>query len=438
MTNPMLEIIDARKAGKNTGIYSCCSANEYVIEAALERGLQTNSSVLIEATANQVNQFGGYTGMVPSDFVSFVYAIADKLGFPRNRLILGGDHLGPLLWQKDPEAVAMEKAKVLIYQYVSAGFSKIHIDTSMKVADDDPDTRLSDEVIARRAAILCEVAEAASASLRAEHPELPQPVYIIGSEVPIPGGAQQDEDSVHVTTGDEFRITLSAFRDAFLSRGLEDAFNRVIGVVVQPGVEFGDTFVLDYDPAAAKDLTAALKEYDGIVFEGHSTDYQTADNLRAMVCDGIAILKVGPALTFAMREAIFALNDVEEEVLGCSSIPLSNFRSVLDKKMLEQPGHWEKHYQGDTQQKVFKRKYSYSDRCRYYFAEPDIIRSLRILMHNIDNYPIPLNILSQYLPVQYEHIREQKLAFSAAGIIKDRIKTTIDDYLYATAVVNTL
>ena len=433
----MLEIIDARKAGRNVGIYSCCSANEYVITASLERGLQTNSSVLIEATANQVNQFGGYTGMVPSDFVSFVYAIADKLGFPRNRLILGGDHLGPLLWQKDPEAVAMDKAKVLIHQYVSAGFSKIHLDTSMKVADDDPDTRLSDQVIARRAAILCEVAEAASASLRADHPEFPQPVYIIGSEVPIPGGAQQDEDSVHVTTADEFRITLSAFRDAFLSRGLEDAFNRVIGVVVQPGVEFGDTFVLDYDPAAAKDLTAALKEYDGIVFEGHSTDYQTADNLRAMVCDGIAILKVGPALTFAMREAIFALNDVEEEVLGSSGIPLSNFRKILDQKMLELPGYWEKHYQGDALQKAFKRKYSYSDRCRYYFADPDINHSLDILMHNIDNHPIPLNILSQYLPVQYKRIRDQELTFSAAGIIKDRVKDTIDDYLYATAVVST-
>lgn len=437
MTNPMLEIIDARKAGRNVGIYSCCSANEYVITASLERGLQTNSSVLIEATANQVNQFGGYTGMVPSDFVSFVYAIADRLSFPRNRLILGGDHLGPLLWQKDTEAVAMEKAKVLIYQYVSAGFSKIHIDTSMKVADDDPDTRLSDQVIARRAAILCEVAEAASSSLRAEHPEFPQPVYIIGSEVPIPGGAQQDEDSVHVTTADEFRITLSAFRDAFLSRGLEDAFNRVIGVVAQPGVEFGDTFVLDYDPAAAKDLTTALKEYEGIVFEGHSTDYQTADNLRAMVCDGIAILKVGPALTFAMREAIFALNDIEEEVLGCSGIPLSNFRKILDQKMLELPGYWEKHYQGDAQQKTFKRKYSYSDRCRYYFADPDINHSLDILMHNIDNYPIPLNILSQYLPVQYKRIRDQELTFSAAEIIKDRVKDTIDDYLYATAVLKT-
>lgn len=436
MTNPMLEIIDARKAGRNVGIYSCCSANEYVITASLERGLQTNSSVLIEATANQVNQFGGYTGMVPSDFVSFVYAIADKLGFPRNRLILGGDHLGPLLWQKDPEAVAMEKAKVLIHQYVSAGFSKIHLDTSMKVAD-DPATRLSDQVIARRAAILCEVAEAASASLRAEHPEFPQPVYIIGSEVPIPGGAQQDEDSVHVTTADEFQITLSAFRDAFLSRGLEDAFNRVIGVVVQPGVEFGDTFVLDYDPAAAKDLTSALKEYEGIVFEGHSTDYQTADSLRAMVCDGIAILKVGPALTFAMREAIFALNDIEEEVLGSSGIPLSDFRKILDKKMLEQPGYWEKHYQGDAPQKAFKRKYSYSDRCRYYFADPEINHSLNILMHNIDNHPIPLNILSQYLPAQYKRIRDQELTFSAAGIIKDRVKDTIDDYLYATAVVST-
>ena len=48
----------------------------------------------------------------------------------------------------------MEYAKTLVHDYVRAGFTKIHIDTSMKVADDDPNTRLSDEIIARRGATL--------------------------------------------------------------------------------------------------------------------------------------------------------------------------------------------------------------------------------------------------------------------------------------------
>ena len=53
----------------------------------------------------------------------------------------------------------MADAEELIRHYVGAGFTKIHIDTSMKVADDDPNIRLSDETIARRGARLARVAE---------------------------------------------------------------------------------------------------------------------------------------------------------------------------------------------------------------------------------------------------------------------------------------
>lgn len=91
----MKEIIARHKAGEHLGICSVCSAHPLVIEAALRFDLHTNNSVLIEATSNQVNQFGGYTGMQPADFRDFVYAIAREVGFPLERLILGGDHLGP-------------------------------------------------------------------------------------------------------------------------------------------------------------------------------------------------------------------------------------------------------------------------------------------------------------------------------------------------------
>ncbi|MFL1089387.1 class II D-tagatose-bisphosphate aldolase non-catalytic subunit, partial [Acinetobacter baumannii] len=94
------------------------------------------NKVLIEATSNQVNQFGGYTGMQPADFRDFVYNIARTVGFPAERIILGGDHLGPNCWQDEPAAVAMEKSIDLIKAYVAAGFSKIHLDASMSCADD--------------------------------------------------------------------------------------------------------------------------------------------------------------------------------------------------------------------------------------------------------------------------------------------------------------
>ena len=60
-------MMDKRREGIRCGIPSYCSANELVLEIALRRAKELNKPVLIEATANQVNQFGGYTGMKPAD-----------------------------------------------------------------------------------------------------------------------------------------------------------------------------------------------------------------------------------------------------------------------------------------------------------------------------------------------------------------------------------
>ncbi len=109
--------------------------------------------MLIEATSNQVNQFGGYTGMTPADFREFVFTIADKVGFARERIILGGDHLGPNCWQQENADAAMEKSVELVKEYVRAGFSKIHLDASMSCAGDP--IPLAPETVAERAAVLC-------------------------------------------------------------------------------------------------------------------------------------------------------------------------------------------------------------------------------------------------------------------------------------------
>jgi D-tagatose-1,6-bisphosphate aldolase subunit GatZ/KbaZ len=117
---------------ENKGICSICSANEYVLKAAFKKAIKDNSLLLIESTSNQVDQFGGYTGMKPVDFVAYVRSLAESVDFSTNRLILGGDHLGPNTWQKEPAEIAMEKASGLIHHYVKAGYTKIHLDTSMR------------------------------------------------------------------------------------------------------------------------------------------------------------------------------------------------------------------------------------------------------------------------------------------------------------------
>ena len=310
--NPLKKIVQIQKNGQAVGIYSCCSANEYVIKAVLKRGKEDNSCVLIESTANQCDQNGGYTGMTPRDFRDFVYRIADEMNFDRTKLFLGGDHLGPLTFAYKNEEEAMQDAEELIRCYVSAGFTKIHIDTSMRVASDDKNTRLSDQIIAARGAKLAKVAEETYAKLKAENSNAIEPVYIVGSEVPIPGGAQGGADEgVQVTRVEDFEATLEAFRNAFEKENLQKAWDNVIAVVVQPGVEEKDAGCTEYDREKATALCASIRNYDNIVFEGHSTDYQTKIKLRELVEDGVAILKVGPGLSFAMREALFALAHIE-------------------------------------------------------------------------------------------------------------------------------
>lgn len=432
LMNPLKQIVNKQKQGESVGIYSCCSANEFVIEAAIECAKRDQSCVLIEATANQVDQNGGYTGMTPTDFKEFVYGIANKVGFPNNRIFLGGDHLGPLTFASLPEKEAMEQAKELVRCYVAAGFTKIHIDTSMKVADDDPNARLSDEIISRRGAELARVCEDTYQEVLKTDKDAIRPVYIVGSEVPIPGGAQEENAGVQVTKVDDFKATVCAFEKAFAKLGLDETWKDVIGVVVQPGVEEADTGPKEYNREEAKDLMASIKEYPNLVFEGHSTDYQTKYKLKELVEDGVGILKVGPGLSFAMREGVFALCAIEEEMFHGSDVQTSHFKEALEEAMLKDPKNWQKHYHGSEHDLYIKRKYSFSDRCRYYFPEENVKKALDTLLTNLSNVDIPLSLLSQYMPIQYTKVREGALAKNPEALIKDRIVNTIDEYLYAT------
>ena len=432
--NPLKKIVELQKQGKNVGIYSVCSANGYVIEAAFKRGLSDGSCVLIESTANQCDQNGGYTGMTPADFKKFVLEIADRNGFDRNRIFLGGDHLGPLTFAYKDEAEAMADSEELIRHYVAAGFTKIHIDTSMKVNSDPEDVRLSDEIIAGRGAHLAKVAEETYKELLERDPEAIPPVYVIGSEVPIPGGAVGAEDNgVQVTKVEDFKNTVAAFEKAFAKEGLDkDVWERVIGVVVQPGVEEKDSGCTEYDREKAKDLMAAIKDFPTLVFEGHSTDYQTKIKLRELVEDGVGILKVGPGLTFAMREAMFALENIEKELIYGTDTEPNKFAEVLDAEMLKNDKNWKKHYQGTELEIRLKRKYSFSDRCRYYMPTPAVEAAADRLLTNLRTLGIPLNLLSQFMPIQYTKVREGYLKNDPVELIEDRIINTIDEYLYGT------
>ncbi len=431
--NRLKQIVKLQKEGKPVGICSVCTGNGYVIEAALEYARDNNSVVLIESTANQVDQNGGYTGMKPKDFHDYVYDMADRVGLNRDRVFLGGDHLGPLTVTHLPEKEAMEYACTLLHDYVAAGFTKIHIDTSMKVADDDPNTRLSDQVIARRGAQLAKVCQEAYDQLLEQDPSAIPPVYIVGSEVPIPGGAQEEDAGMQVTSPKDFRATVQAFQEAFEKEGLlETTWKDVMAVVVQPGVEEKDAGCEEYDRGRAKELMESIKDYDQFVFEGHSTDYQTKHKLREMVEDGIGILKVGPGMTAAMREGLFSLAYMEQAQFHGRQEQQSHLFEVLEEEMLKEPKYWEKYYHGNENDKWFKRKFSFSDRCRYYWPNPRVHQAQEIMIENFRKEGINLAILKQLMPIQYTKVREGHLECDPEALIKDVIKCAIDDYEFAT------
>jgi D-tagatose-bisphosphate aldolase class II non-catalytic subunit len=406
-------------AGNHGGITSICSAHPLVVEAALLEGIATGTDVLIEATCNQVNQEGGYTGMTPADFRRFVEEIAARVGFDTARLILGGDHLGPNPWKHLPADEAMQRADAMMDAFVRAGFTKIHLDTSMGCASEP--VALPDAVTAERTARLAGIAEKAAAEAGYD-----LPVYIIGTEVPIPGGAMEALDHLELTKPEAAIETVEVHRKAFAALGLQDAFARAIGVVVQPGVEFGNENVVVYDSARARALSSVLRQMPQFVFEAHSTDYQPLSALSALVRDGFPILKVGPGLTFALREALYGLDQIaaflnrlpEEETL----------RGKMERLLLAEPKNWEKYYHGDADELRLQRHFSYSDRIRYYWPHPQASAAVDVLVKRLEGRTIPETLISQYLGTLYPAVAAGEVKATAHALMVEAVRNVVRGY----------
>ncbi|MFY0182606.1 D-tagatose-bisphosphate aldolase, class II, non-catalytic subunit [Stenotrophomonas sp. PUT21] len=415
-------LIAAHRQGHPVGLYSVCCSNAQVLLAAMQVAQRYDTLLLIEATSNQVDQFGGYTGMTPPQYRDYVLQLARDAGFPAERLVLGGDHLGPNAWQKGPADAAMANARALIAAYVAAGFHKIHLDCSMSCADDP--TPLPDAIVAARSAELARIAERTAA----EHGLTP-PVYVIGTEVPIPGGEASLAGGLQVTTPAAAATTLAIHREAFSAPDLLPAWDRVIAMVVQPGVDFDHSSVHYYDPAAAADLSAFVEQQPRIVFEAHSTDYQTEAGLHALVRDHFAILKVGPAATYAFREAVFALAMIERELLPAAQH--SQLIEVLDRCMVDKPANWRSYYQGDEHELRLLRAYSLSDRSRYYWGEPAVQAALDTLVANLTAHAPPQMLLSQFMPEQLKAIEAGELQPEPLALIQHKVALRLAEYARA-------
>ena len=406
--------LERNRRGQGGVAVSVCSAHPLVLRAAFRSALRYDTFALIESTSNQVDQYGGYTGMKPADFAALVRRIAEEEGFPAERVLLGGDHLGPNSWRHLGSEKAMQETLQLVRSYVQAGYRKIHLDASFVCTDDAGP--LSDEVVARRCAQMAQVAEMAASGEK--------PIYVVGTEVPTPGGTQVDE-GMHVTSPADVERTLGVFRETFLAHGLSDAWSRVVGLVIQPGVEFGDAMVHDYQPMPA--ITAVIDRQPGLAYEAHSTDYQSGSNLARLARNHFFILKVGPWLTYALREGLFSLECIERELNPANP---SRFRETLAGVMKADPKYWEKYYSGSADEVDYKIAFSYSDRARYYLGHKDVADSLNRLLENLSP-EVPDGLISQYLPLQYQAVREGRLGKHPSDLAVDRVSNVLDLYFEA-------
>lgn len=413
----------ARAAGRPFGITSVCSAHPLVIEAAFLQALEDGTTALVEATCNQVNHHGGYTGMTPADFTAFVYAIAERVGLPKSRIILGGDHLGPNPWKKLPAEEAMAEAELMVSAFLRAGFLKIHLDCSMGCAGEP--AALPDALVAERAARLAEVAERVAAEVGS------RPYYVIGTEVPTPGGAMEATPETEVTDPEAPLATYAVHRDIFREKGLGQALSRVVALVVQPGVEHGNETVMRYSSSAAAALTGALDHLPGLVFEAHATDYQTPQALAALVRDGFPILKVGPALTFALREALYGLDEIAAVLVPEIDPEVESLPAVMERVMTLNPEHWKSHYHGPAAQLRIQRHFSYSDRIRYYWPEPEAQTAVARLFSRLEGVTIPEPLISQFLPRLYDRVATGALLPSARLMAVEAVRDVLRAYAAA-------
>jgi len=402
-------------AGEPVALCSVCTAHEEVLAICLETGARRGQPLAVEATSNQVNHQGGYTGLSPAEFAGRARRMADAAGC---EIVLGGDHLGPQAWRKGPAEAAMAEAETMVAAYVRAGFTKIHLDCSEGCAGEP--AQLPDAVTADRSARLAKVARDAA-------PDPGALIFVVGTEVPPPGGARLDEaGDIPATTPEAARATLDAHRAAFEEAGAADLVPLIAGLVVQPGVEFSPMAIhhlpMDRDPG----LRAALAGWEGVTLEAHSTDYQHGQAYRRLAELGFGFHKVGPALTFAWRQGVYGL-DILRGLAGLApeedTVP-----GVMEWLMMTDPGHWAGHYHGSPRAQRFARHFGLADRIRYYWPQPAARKSVDRLFRDLDGVELPAPMLAQVFDAQTLARAETFDGPQARRLVAAEVARALDPY----------
>ncbi|MFL2882670.1 MAG: class II D-tagatose-bisphosphate aldolase non-catalytic subunit [Pelagibacteraceae bacterium] len=342
---------------------SFCTSNFDVLKIIMLFSKFNNLPILIESTSNQVNQNGGYTGLTPSKFAKKVYSLSSSLKLNKKKILLGGDHLGPLPWKNLSKKKALANAKILVKNCLKAKYKKIHIDTAIICKDEKKITRA--DIISRCKLILNNIKDK----------ELKNTFLVVGTEVPFAGGGQNSK--IVPTKISSIKEEYDQYKILFDNRKLIK--NKKFSMVIEPGIEF---FHNKVKRTNLKDFKKKLNfsKKNKFSYEAHSSDYQKEKDLRKLVKNNFQFLKVGPELTYFFSKSIFAMENIEKKLFK----RVSNLKYKFDKVMKNNKKYWKLYYRGKPAKIEYLKFNSYLDRIRYYWNFSEINKSKLILESNIN------------------------------------------------------
>lgn len=422
MPERLLALREDRRLGRVRALAAVCSSHPLVLRAALEEARVQEGPLLVEAAGELAGPLGGTPRRTPAEFALLVHTLAREAGFPPQRILLGADGLGPAPWRHLEAERAMARACTLVEACVDAGFRKLHLDAGAS-CQGDPDP-LPEYQAALRTAALCRAAEGAFARSGRGAP----PVYVVGSERP------SEDGFARITTPEEWDRTLDLQADAWRQEGLAEAWGRVVAAVAQPGIGFTDAAVDGYDPRRVAGLDKAIARRFPWTAEARSTDYQRPEALGALVRDGFGILKVGPWLTFACREALFALEDLVGDLRQSDpEIPAIRLREVLDQAIRRDPVPWKR--PPTPRERSLGRLFSFSDRSRHHWTDPEVAAEVERLL-DATHTRLPRQLLGLHLPLALDAVLDGRLAPEGAAIVRHEIRRVLESYRAACAVIS--
>lgn len=356
---------------------SFCTANFNVIKILIIFAKYYNLPILLESTSNQVNQFGGYTGLTPRQFYKKIDKLKKKIKIKNKQVMIGADHLGPLPWKKLNSKIALKNAKTLIKKCISLKYDKIHIDSTI-VCKDDKNLNLN-LIRSRSAKIFNTVPKK----------DIKNIFFVFGSEVPFAGGGNTNKIKPSVLNN----IKVDYFLYNSILKNLNSNKKNKFSLVVEPGMAFSNSKIsLPKLKKFKKNLSFSKK--NNFSYEAHSTDYQRLVTLKKLVKNNFRFLKVGPELTFDFYQAIKKMEKIEDT--NCNQ--KSNISYELMKAMSKDNKYWKDYYKGTKKKIEFLKLNSYLDRMRYYWDSKNVKKSMIKLFKNIDT--IPQKVLKKELKLK--------------------------------------